>query len=106
MFDVMVKSARIILAAGLVLTAPTLSPGSYAQQLKKITVVYTIVSGDSIPLWVAYEKGYFRKYGLDANLQFITGSNQTIAAMMAGKVDFTNAGEAPWSMLISRAETS
>src|ERR1700757_2080097 len=48
--------------------------------------------GDSMTLWVAYEKGYFRKYGLDAQLEFITGSNQTIAAMMAGKVDFTNGG--------------
>jgi NitT/TauT family transport system substrate-binding protein len=63
-----------------------------AQQLKPITVVYTIVSGDSAALWIAYEKGFFRKYGLDAKLDFITGSNQTIAAMMAGKVDFTNGG--------------
>ena len=63
-----------------------------AQQLKPINVVYTIVSGDSTALWVAYEKGFFRKYGLDAKLEFITGSNQTIAAMMAGKVDFTNGG--------------
>src|ERR1043166_10153763 len=63
-----------------------------AQQLKPITVVYTIVSGDSTALWIAHEKGLFRKYGLDDKLEFITGSNQTIAAMMAGKVDFTNAG--------------
>src|ERR1043166_5202478 len=63
-----------------------------AQQLKPINVVYTIVSGDSTALWIAHERGLFRKYGLDAQLEFITGSNQTIAAMMAGKVDFTNAG--------------
>src|ERR1043166_1971378 len=63
-----------------------------AQQLKPINVVYTIVSGDSTALWIAHERGFFRKYGLDDKLEFITGSNQTIASMMAGKVDFTNAG--------------
>ncbi len=68
------------------------SSTAQSQPLKKVTVVYTVISGDSIALWVAHEKGYFRKYGLDAHLEFITGSNQTAAAMMAGKVDFTNAG--------------
>src|SRR3954467_9836078 len=63
-----------------------------AQPLKKVNVVYTIVSGDSVAFWVAQEKGLFQKYGLEANLHFITGSNQAIAAMMAGQVDFTNAG--------------
>jgi len=82
----------LIPAVGLFITGLAVSPTIHAQQLKKINVVYTIVSGDSMTLWVAYEKGYFRKYGLDAQLEFITGSNQTIAAMMAGKVDFTNGG--------------
>jgi ABC-type nitrate/sulfonate/bicarbonate transport system substrate-binding protein len=82
----------LIPAVGLFITGLAASPTLHAQQLKKINVVYTIVSGDSMTLWVAYEKGYFRKYGLDAQLEFITGSNQTIAAMMAGKVDFTNGG--------------
>jgi len=68
------------------------TPPARSQQLKKVTVVYTVVAGDSAALWVAHEKGYFQKYGLDAELQFITGSNQTAAAMVAGKVDFTNAG--------------
>src|ERR1043165_8116175 len=73
--------------------AGALAPGApAAQPLKKVTVVYTIVSGDSVAFWVAQEKGFFHKYGLDADLKFIPGRNQTIAAMMAGQVDFTNAG--------------
>ncbi|MGE5819592.1 MAG: ABC transporter substrate-binding protein, partial [Deltaproteobacteria bacterium] len=92
MLNVNRRFGRLILAVGLLLGALAAGPHGYAQQLKKIDVVYTIVSGDSTALWVAHEKGYFRKYGLDAHLEFITGSNQTIAAMMAGKVDFTNAG--------------
>jgi NitT/TauT family transport system substrate-binding protein len=75
------------------LVALALTPAAaHAQPLKKVTVVYTIVSGDSGAFWVAEEKGFFKKYGLDADLRFITGSNQTIASMMAGQVDFTNAG--------------
>jgi NitT/TauT family transport system substrate-binding protein len=81
-----------ILTALLFLAALAAADGAGAQQLKKVTVVYTIVSGDSVALWVAQEKGFFKKYGLDADLKFITGSNQTIASMMAGQVDFTNAG--------------
>lgn len=92
MLNVNRRFGRLILAVGLLLGALAAGPHGYAQQLKRIDVVYTIVSGDSTALWVAHEKGYFRKYGLDAHLEFITGSNQTIAAMMAGKVDFTNAG--------------
>ncbi|HKA34854.1 MAG TPA: ABC transporter substrate-binding protein [Candidatus Binatia bacterium] len=82
---------RFVVAA-LFLLALAAPRESAAQQLKKVTVVYTIVSGDSVAFWVAEEKGFFRKYGLDADLKFITGSNQTIASMMAGQVDFTNAG--------------
>jgi ABC-type nitrate/sulfonate/bicarbonate transport system substrate-binding protein len=92
MFNVSRKLKRFILLLGILFAGVSASPHVYAQQLKKVTVVYTIVSGDSTAFWVAHEKGYFAKYGLDARLEFITGSNQTIAAMMAGKVDFTNAG--------------
>jgi NitT/TauT family transport system substrate-binding protein len=92
MFNVSLTLRRFIPAAALLTAALAGGARVYAQELKKINVIYTIVSGDSVALWVAYEKGYFRKYGLDAHLEFITGSNQTIAAMMAGKVDFTNAG--------------
>ncbi len=86
------KCRHLIGAVAFLFANFALSTVGHAQQLKKVNVVYTIVSGDSTALWVAQEKGYFAKYGLDARLEFITGSTQTIAAMMAGKVDFTNAG--------------
>jgi NitT/TauT family transport system substrate-binding protein len=92
MADMSHKYRRFVLAVAVLFGDLIVSPPSDAQQLKKINVVYTIVSGDSTALWVAQEKGYFVKYGLDVKLEFITGSSQTIAAMMAGKVDFTNAG--------------
>jgi NitT/TauT family transport system substrate-binding protein len=84
------RCARILAAVFFLALAAPKDAG--AQPLKKVSVVYTIVSGDSVAFWVAAEKGFFKKYGLEADLKFITGSNQTIASMMAGQVDFTNAG--------------
>ena len=84
------RYARILIA--LCFLAALAAAQDAAAQLKKVNVVYTIVSGDSVAFWVAQEKGFFHKYGLEADLKFITGSNQTIASMMAGQVDFTNAG--------------
>jgi len=92
MLTMIQKYRRLIPVAMLLFAELFFNPSAHSQPLKKVNVVYTVISGDSTTLWVAYEKGYFRKYGLDADLQFITGSNQTVAAMMAGKVDFTNAG--------------
>lgn len=92
MFRVISNYRWVVLTAALLLAGLIASPSGYSQQLKKINVVYTVISGDSTALWVAREKGYFQKYGMDVKLEFITGSNQTAAAMMAGKVDFTNAG--------------
>ncbi len=92
MFTVLNRRGWLILIAAAALSGLLGIPTARSQPLKRITVVYTVISGDSVALWVAYEKGYFRKHGMDVQLEFITGSNQTVAAMMAGKVDFTNAG--------------
>jgi ABC-type nitrate/sulfonate/bicarbonate transport system substrate-binding protein len=31
-----------------------------------ITIAYSSISGNMAPLWITYERGFFRKYGLDA----------------------------------------
>jgi ABC-type nitrate/sulfonate/bicarbonate transport system substrate-binding protein len=92
MFSMIGKRGCFIAIVALLILGFLGSSTARSQPLKKITVVYTVISGDSIALWVAYEKGYFRRHGMDVQLEFITGSNQTAAAMVAGKVDFTNAG--------------
>ncbi|MGH7831594.1 MAG: ABC transporter substrate-binding protein, partial [Candidatus Binatia bacterium] len=38
------------------------------------------------PLWVAYERGFLRKYGLDVQLIFIGGGSQTVQALIGGDV--------------------
>jgi ABC-type nitrate/sulfonate/bicarbonate transport system substrate-binding protein len=41
-----------------------------AQALQKITINYPTRSGASWPLYIAREGGYYKKYGLDVDLQF------------------------------------
>jgi ABC-type nitrate/sulfonate/bicarbonate transport system substrate-binding protein len=41
-----------------------------AQQLQKVTINYPTRSGASWPLYIAREGGYYKKYGLDVELQF------------------------------------
>src|SRR5438105_3346973 len=42
-------------------------------------------------LWpTAKEAGYFEKYGLNVNLQYIQGSGTATQTQMAGDIDFTN----------------
>jgi len=37
-----------------------------------VIVTYAQPSGAFTPIWVAYEAGLFKKYGLNANLQLLT----------------------------------
>ena len=41
-----------------------------AQQLQKITINYPTRTGQSWPLYIAKEGGYYQKYGLDVSLVF------------------------------------
>ena len=38
------------------------------------SLVYGTMSGNSVPLWIAKEQGFFRKYGLDPQLIFLIAS--------------------------------
>ncbi|MBI2997979.1 MAG: ABC transporter substrate-binding protein, partial [Deltaproteobacteria bacterium] len=57
----------------------------------EIVVVYTQPSGGFTPVWVAYEAGLFKKYGLNVKFQLL---NPQVAAqaVVAGEVDFSTAG--------------
>ena len=95
-----------LIALGLVLTAcsppaqsgpsgptsaanPT-SASTPAAGRTKLTVSYSNVIADSMPLWTAKEAGYFSQNGLDVDLQYIASSN-AFAALLAGQVQ-ANAG--------------
>jgi len=47
--------------------------------------------GSAAPYWIAKEAGFYKKYGLDAELIFINGSTRGIQSLIAGDLDFTGA---------------
>ena len=67
------------LGIGLVLIALLLSSHALAAsevggkpEKTEIVVAYVSASGAFTPIWVAYDAGFFKKYGLDAKLQLLT----------------------------------
>lgn len=54
----------------------------------KITVAYSTLNPDPLPVWVAQDQGFFSRNGLDVNLIFIDGGTQTAQAMISGDVKF------------------
>ncbi len=46
------------------------------------------------PVWVTYEAGFFRKYGLDVELVLLKGGTKAVKAMIAGDVEVAQVGGA------------
>jgi NitT/TauT family transport system substrate-binding protein len=72
------------------LTAALASPSAAAEgsapQLKKIVVGYSAVSPSQAPGWMAYEGGFFRKYGLDVQLIFVESGSRIVQTLISGDV--------------------
>jgi NitT/TauT family transport system substrate-binding protein len=58
------------------------------QSLQKVTVAYSSISGNMAPLWVAHERGFFRKYGLDTQVVLIEGGSRAAQTLVSGDVAF------------------
>jgi NitT/TauT family transport system substrate-binding protein len=56
-----------------------------------LTISYSQKVGDELPLWIAYEAGYFKKEGLDPKLIFLP-SRQGIPALLSGQVQVAAIG--------------
>jgi NitT/TauT family transport system substrate-binding protein len=56
--------------------------------LEKVTIAYSSVSGHMAPLWVTYERGFFRKNGLDVQLVFIESGSTAVKSLMSKEVAF------------------
>lgn len=66
-----------------------------AQPPAKSRAAYTVISGILTPLWIAADEGGFRKYNLDLELVFISGSPVTISSLVSGEIDFAAPGAEP-----------
>ena len=55
-----------------------------------IKVLWTSLSGASSGLWTAFESGYFKDEGLDAELVNIPSSSRAVAALLSKEVQFSH----------------
>ena len=69
--------------------------GGTPQSLKKITIGYSSISPASSSAWFAYEGGFFRKYGLDAQLIFIESGSRMVQTLISGDVVAAQVAGAP-----------
>jgi len=71
----------------------SLSPAlSFAQARAKMVVGYASMSSVATTLWVAQEKGFFAKNGIDVQSVFIPGSPTLIASINTGDVHMAYTG--------------
>ena len=60
-------------------------------QLPQATAVYGVIATDPIYLWIAQDRGLFKKNGLNIDLTHIP-TTQAVQALVGGKIHFTTAG--------------
>ncbi len=59
-------------------------------QAAPIRIIYGALSAAMTPVWVAQEKDFFKKYGVDSQLSHIP-TTQAIQALLTGDIQFTTA---------------
>src|SRR5688572_25736318 len=69
------------------LGAPTNSPA-----LDKLRISYSAVNATQAFLWVARERGFFSKHGLEGELLYINSGTMNIAALVGGSVQIAGGG--------------
>lgn len=86
-------------AAGLTLSAGTAS----AQSKEKFNLALNwFAVGDHAAYWVALDKGYYAKHGLDVSIEASKGSGDSIAKVDTGRADVGLADTVPITAAISR----
>jgi ABC-type nitrate/sulfonate/bicarbonate transport system substrate-binding protein len=55
-----------------------------AQAPQSVAIVYAGLSGNQAPGWVAYEAGFFRKYGLDVQMVHVVGGPKAVQVLTSG----------------------
>jgi ABC-type nitrate/sulfonate/bicarbonate transport system substrate-binding protein len=69
--------------------------GATSQALRKIAIAYSGVSPSQSPIWITYESGFFRKYGLDVQMIFIESGSRTVQTLVSGDVAAAQVAGAP-----------
>ncbi|MBI2999983.1 MAG: ABC transporter substrate-binding protein [Deltaproteobacteria bacterium] len=64
------------------------------QPLTRVNVGHSMISPEAMAVWVAKDRDFFQKYGLDAQLIQIIGDSPMGQAMMAGEIQIAISGGA------------
>ncbi len=59
---------------------------SVARAATNLNIGYSTINPRITPLWIAQERGYFQKYGLDTTLVFVRSTPLLIASMKSGSI--------------------
>jgi ABC-type nitrate/sulfonate/bicarbonate transport system substrate-binding protein len=76
-----------LLVVGLFLTL-----GTKALAADHLRISYSAINATQAFLWVAQEKGFFAKYGLEGELLYINSGSMNIAALVGGSVQVAGGG--------------
>ena len=76
----------VLFILGVVLTPGLLIAAS------EVVIAYANISARVSPLWIAQEKGFFAKYGVNVQQVYMPGSPVMIASMAGGQVQIANSG--------------
>ncbi len=78
------SGSYVLLFAILFFVIAATAERTVAQSLKSVTIVYAGTSSNQAPGWVAYEAGFFRKYGLDVQLVHVVGGPKAVQVLLTG----------------------
>jgi NitT/TauT family transport system substrate-binding protein len=77
--------ATVMMSTAAVMLAASAYPAA-DKPLQKINVAYSSISGNQVALWVAQDKGFFRKYGLEVQAVLIESGTTTTQALVSGEI--------------------
>jgi len=96
------QSLLVGLIAVLALVGPAVAPAAVDAQAPDTVRIGVGVDPGYVPWWVADEKGYFKKYNINADIKHFTSGPEMADSAMAGEVDFASAGTATLMPRIAR----
>ena len=76
----------------LVIAIATTSSASRLFAADKLRISYSAINATQAFLWVAQEKGFFARHGLEGELLYINSGTMNIAALLGGSVQIAGGG--------------
>ena len=81
------RRALLALALLIVTSLPSWLPAA-----ERVRASYAAVNASQSPLWVAQDRGFYAKYGLEVDLLYISSGSLNVQALVGGSVQFAAGG--------------